>query len=58
MSWLVIGSCARELAILKKLKKDNSNIKLYCVGSNHNPEILSIVENFTIISNLNNLLKF
>jgi len=58
MSWLVIGSCARELAILKKLKKDNSNIKLYCVGSNHNPEILSIVENFSIISNLNNLLKF
>lgn len=58
MSWLVIGSCARELAIIKKLKKDDPKVKLYCVGNNKNPEILSIVENFSVISNLDNLLKF
>ena len=58
MSWLVVGSCAREHAILKKLKNDNNDIKLYCVGDNKNPGILSIVEKFAFLINLSVLLKF
>ena len=58
MSWLVIGSCAREHAILKKLKNDNEDIKLYCVGDNKNPGILSIVEKFSYLINFNILHTF
>ena len=48
MKLLVIGSCAREHSILKKLKSDNKYIKLYCLGENSNPGILSLVEHFEI----------
>ena len=58
MSWLIVGSCAREHAILKKLKNDNKDIKLYCVGDNKNPGILSIVEKFAFLINLSVLLQF
>tara|TARA_B100000787_G_scaffold160811_1_gene140130 strand:- start:2824 stop:5106 length:2283 start_codon:yes stop_codon:yes gene_type:complete len=58
MSWLVIGSCAREHSILKKLKKDNKTIKLYCCGKNTNPGILKIVDKFSILTTLEKLLHF
>ena len=58
MSWLVVGSCAREHAILKKLKYDNKDIKLYCIGDNKNPGILSIVEHFSFFINFSILKLF
>ena len=52
---LIIGSCAREHSILKKLYSDNitnnNSVSLFCVGNNKNPGILEITKE--IMSYLN-----
>jgi phosphoribosylamine--glycine ligase / phosphoribosylformylglycinamidine cyclo-ligase len=44
MSVLVIGSCVREVAIIKKLIEDGCD-NIICLATNYNPSILNLNEN-------------
>lgn len=51
MAILIIGSGAREHAIIKKLKKDNNSLSLYCIGTNKNPGIIELTEKLVLYKN-------
>ena len=50
---LIVGSGAREHAIVKAIKESPQNKKIYCLGSNMNPGIAKLCEE-TIVDNINN----
>lgn len=54
---LVIGSCAREHSIIKKIKH-NSDINVYCIGNNKNPGILELVDEFLLYTDNNKILEY
>jgi len=58
MAILIIGSGAREHAIIKKLKKDNSSLILYCIGTNKNPGIMELTEKLIIYKNDESVIDF
>ena len=55
---LVVGSGAREHAIIKTLHKQNPCTNLFCIGANHNPGIKSIVKHFSIYESVKQVLDF
>ena len=47
-SIMVLGSGAREHAIIKSLSKSKYEKKLFCIGSGHNPGIYKLCQNYAI----------
>ena len=45
---MVLGSGAREHAIIKSLSKSKYEKKLFCIGSGHNPGIYKLCQHYTI----------
>ena len=45
---MVLGSGAREHAIIKSLSKSKYEKKLFCIGSGHNPGIYKLCQNYAI----------
>ena len=52
MNILVIGSGAREHAIVRAVKRSPKNKKIFCLGSNVNPGIADLCADFTV-ANIN-----
>ena len=52
MNILVIGSGAREHAIVRAVKRSPKNKKIFCLGSNVNPGIAELCADFTV-ANIN-----
>ena len=52
MNILVIGSGAREHAIVRAVEKSPKNKKIFCLGSNVNPGIAELCSDFTV-ANIN-----
>ena len=48
MKWLVIGSGAREHAIVRALKKHNNHVNVVCFGSSTNPAIKALCTDYTV----------
>ena len=45
---MVLGSGAREHAIIKSLSKSKYEKKLFCIGSGHNPGIFKLCHHYSI----------
>ena len=60
MNILLVGSGAREHALARAIKKSKSNPKLFCFGSNNNPGISKISNEFLVgkIDNKEEILNF
>jgi len=48
MKWLVIGSGAREHAIVRALQRHNNNVTLVCFGSSTNPAIKALCADYLV----------
>lgn len=48
MKWLVIGSGAREHAIVRALKRHNNEVAVVCFGSTTNPAIQALCADYTV----------